>query len=425
MNTVIVIENFLIMEVIRDVKKIVLQAFGKENMFGFETTLANQLYLIYCMMGNIYYTDKIHKKTKVFWFCSTYSVFIQIVVSIISYLIYGRQTGDLVLLIYTGFATIFAVNELIVKPAIVFLYRNEIERMILAADRILMKKTSKFENEIEVKHTVINALMAYLIPLIPYVLITVLDMALFYEEEKVHNYKYYVIPFSGLEHHGSLGLYSLITIMTVWQGFFFFIVCSANRILTIPWIVVCHNETQHIINELNTLSKDVDINIDNYKSMEPKFKNVLKNCIQDTNNLRRFISIFRGYLEATAGIILPVILYVEVTHALVFILPGTPIMVRMKEFCVFISTILEVYMICWVGATLEDMTSDLSYAVYSTPWYWSKNIRKDVYIFLCEAQAPINPVALSVYPLTLATFLRFCNVINSTVNVFRAYTQNA
>ncbi|XP_065214001.1 uncharacterized protein LOC135841118 [Planococcus citri] len=413
------------MEVIRDIKKIVLQIFGIENMFGFETTLANQLYLFYCMSGNMYYTDKIHRKTKFVWFCSIYSVFIQIAFSILSYLIYGRQTGDLLLLVYTGFMSMLAVIALLVKPAIMFAYRNEIERMILMADLMQKKKKSQSKGEFDAKQILMTGLTAYFIPIIPYFLITALDIVLFYEGEKIYNYVYYLVPLSGLEHYGSPELYSFVTIVSVGQGISCELVFIGEFLLPLPWIVVCHNEAQRIIDELNSLGTDVDINIDNYESMEPKFKNVLEKCIQDINDLRRLISIFRGYVEATAGITLPVLLYVEVAHALVFMSPDTPFIVKVRELSVFIATIQDVFILCWMGATLEKMTSDLSFAVYSTPWYWFKGIRKDVYILLCETQAPLIPVALSVYPLTLATFLRFCNVINSSVNVVRAYTQKS
>ncbi|XP_065223611.1 uncharacterized protein LOC135847819 isoform X2 [Planococcus citri] len=196
-----------------------------------------------------------------------------------------------------------------------------------------------------------------------------------------------------------------------------------HLVFSVPWAVTCHNEAQRIINELNSLSEDIDINIDTYKSIEAKFRYVMRKCIHDINNLNRLISTYRGFIEMTASLTLPILLYIEVTHALIAVSPGFPFVIRLREVFVFLIWIQEVYITCWIGAMLEQIATDLSFAVYSTPWYWLKNIRKDVYILLCQSQTPINPRALNVYPLTLATFLRFCNVINSAVNVFLAYTQ--
>ncbi|XP_065206945.1 uncharacterized protein LOC135836201 [Planococcus citri] len=415
------------MEVIRDFKKMFNQAFGKENMFGFKTTLANQMYLLYCIIGNIYYTDKIHQKTKRVWFWIVYIICLPIVVSILLCIVYGRQTGDLVLLIYIGFAIMLSLIELFVKPAItVFWYGSNIEQMISMADKILMKTSPIMHtsnNYLDAKKIIRNILIELAITLVLYTSVAFLDVMFFYEEEKVKNYMYYIAPLPGLVEFGSFKFYIIYQLTLCGTTCGVLIIYMVHRVISVPWAVICHNEAQRIINELNSLSEDIDINIDTYKSIEPKFRHVLKKCVQDIKNLNRFISTYRGFFEIIASLALPILLYIEVVHALIAVSPHFPFIVRLREFFVFLISIQEVYITCWIGATLEQTATDLSFAVYSTPWYWLKGIRKDVYILLCQTQASINPRALNVYPLTLATFLRFCNVINSSVNVFRAYTQ--
>lgn len=61
----------------------------------------------------------------------------------------------------------------------------------------------------------------------------------------------------------------------------------------------------------------------------------------------------------------------------------------------------------------------MSFQVYSTPWYCSTAIRKDVYIFLCQSQREVDLKAAKIYPLLLSTFLRLMNAIYSTVSVLR------
>ncbi|XP_065204555.1 uncharacterized protein LOC135834564 [Planococcus citri] len=416
------------MEVIRDVKKVINQVFGKENMFGYETTLANQMYLLYCVLGNVYYTDKIHRKTKLVWFWIVYISWLPASVSILLYIVYGRQTGDLVLLIYIGFLLVLMLMESIVKPAIaLYWYRNDIEQMISMADKILAKtpsttRTSTSDKYLDAKTITSSILVGLGTSIAVYVSVATIDVIFFYREEKVKNYMYYLVPLSGVEQFGSFEFYiayHLVLYGTFWG---LVIVVLMHRVISVPWAVICHNEAQRIIDELNSLSEDTDINIDTFRSIEPKCRYVIKKCIHDIKNLNRFISTYRGFFETYASHTLPILLYIEVVHALIAVSPDIPFIIRVREFIVLIVSIQEVYITCWIGATLEQTTSDLSFAVYSTPWYWLKSIRKDVYILLCQTQASINPRALNVYPITLATFLRFCNVINSTVNVFRAYT---
>ncbi|XP_065209425.1 uncharacterized protein LOC135837910 [Planococcus citri] len=416
------------MEVIRDIKKVINQVFGTENMFGFETTLANQMYLSYCIIGNVYYTDKIHRKTKLVWLWMVYIVWLPAFVSFVLYIVYGRQTGDLVLLIYMGFLLVIAVMETLVKPAIaVYWYGNDIEQMISMADKMLTKtpsttRTSTSDKYLDAKKITKIITLELGIAIVLYAVVPILDVIIFYREEKVENYMYYQLPLSGLEQFASFEFYIGYHLILYCMMCGLIIIYMGHRVISVPWAVICHNEAQRIINELNSLSEDTDINIDTYKSIEPKFRYVIKKCIHDIRNLNRFVSTYRGFFETIASLTLPILLYIDVVHALIAVKPGIPVILRLREVFVFLFTIQEVYMTCWIGATLEQTTSDLSFAVYSTPWYWLKSIRKDVYILLCQTQASINPRALNVYPLTLATFLRFCNVINSTVNVFRAYT---
>ncbi|XP_065209421.1 uncharacterized protein LOC135837907 [Planococcus citri] len=379
------------MEVIRDAKKVINQVFGKENMFGFETTLANQMYLLYCMIGNVYYTDKIHRKTKLVWLWMVYISWLPASVSILLYIAYGRQTGDLVLLIYVGFLLIFALIETIVKPAIaVYWYGNNIEQMISMADKILTKtpstapRTSTSDKYLDAKKIISTILVEFGIIIALYVSCVTLDVIFFYREEKIKNYMYYLAPVSGLEQFASFQFYIVYHLIFYGMTCGLLIIFSVHRVFSVPWAVICHNEAQRIINELNSLSEDTNINIDTFRSMEPKCRYVLKKCIHDIKNLNRFISTYRGFFETIASLTLPIYLYIEVVHALIAVSPDIPVIIRVREVIVFLVAIQEVYITCWIGATLEQTTSDLSFAVYSTPWYWLKSIRKDVYILLCQ-----------------------------------------
>lgn len=48
-------------------EKIIKQLRGTLNIFGYRSTTANQLYLFYCIGGNIYFDKKIHPILKYSW----------------------------------------------------------------------------------------------------------------------------------------------------------------------------------------------------------------------------------------------------------------------------------------------------------------------------------------------------------------------
>ncbi|XP_065202857.1 uncharacterized protein LOC135833137 [Planococcus citri] len=335
------------MEVIKDLKKLTNQALGKENMFGFKTTLANQMYLSFCILGNVYFTDKIHRKTKLVWFCCAHGVCLFVGLSFILCLIFGKPTEDILLLVYMVYEVTFTSMEIIVKPAIAtFWYRDEIKQMISMADRILLKQQltkSSHKNDLDVTKIMLYSSIALLMSISLYNSITLADLILFYEEEKVQNYMYYVTPLPGLTQFGSLTLFTVYSVSFSSFAFCGFIVVLLHRVFAIPWAVICHNEAQRIINELNSLSEDVDINVDTFKSIEPKFRFVMRKCVRDINDLNRFVTSFRGFFETIASFVLPITLYVSVAHVLVAITPGLSIVIRLREFSAFMFSIHEVY----------------------------------------------------------------------------------
>lgn len=283
------------MEVIADIKKILNQVLGRENMFDFETTLANQLYIVQCGWGNVYYTDKICRKTKCLWFCWLYSSCLFVVGPVILYLIYGRQTGDTLLLIYTGFISVIVPLYLFVKAALaMFRYRKDIEETILMADKILMKKVSlqmdESSNKSDMKRWPKKVAIGLYVSFLPYTFITILDMVLFYEDEKVKDFSYYPIPLSGLEHYASLRFYVFFNVVANCLAMPFFLIFYSYAIFYMFWVSICFNETRRIIRELNSLSMDMDkMNIESFKSIETKFRYILRRSIRDIDDLTRYV----------------------------------------------------------------------------------------------------------------------------------------
>ncbi|XP_065203041.1 uncharacterized protein LOC135833256 [Planococcus citri] len=412
------------MNVLKDIVKIVNQVRGKENIFGYKSTIANQFYLVYCFLGEIYFSTMFHRHTKIFlclWQSFGFSV---ASIQLVSYLFFGGNE-DAAAFIYTIFIIMIIVFCYIIVPYIsVIRYRSDLLDAIQIADHIIMKRKlddHKTEKELNLEKWIMQVVLYNGLTILLYTSICGVSVSLFYEEEKVKNHIYYHIHPPRVEKYGSLSFFLAFTMVTN--------VAGSSLYLTLPTIsfilgfcgILFHNEIQKIIEDLNSLSSD-PITFESYKSMQPKFKNAIIKCDKDYHCAIKMIERFRGFYESLADVILPCLLYIQVAHAFFFISPNISITVRMRELSVFLSTIQWVFVLCWAGSMLDDSAEALSIAVYSTPWYWSTLLRKDVYILLCRTQKPISARALRVYPLCLITFLRFMNVIQSSVNILRTIT---
>lgn len=279
------------MEVIADFKKIINQALGRENMFGFQTTLANQLYFLFCGWGNAYYTDRISQTSKYLWFILAYGNTLTIIFTVISYIIYGIRSRDILLLIYTGFVVIVVSLYGFFTPALaMFQYKQDIEETILMADKMLTTIISSDKSDPAMESDIMkwlrNVMIGLYAPLLPYTFTAILDIVFFYENEKIKDYTYYLLPLSGLEHYGSLEFYIIFNAFTVFVVIPFFLIFFIYSLFSLLWVAICCEEAKRIIGELNSLtSMEPDTNIEYYKSMEPRFKETLRRVIRDINNL--------------------------------------------------------------------------------------------------------------------------------------------
>ncbi|XP_065213269.1 odorant receptor 7a [Planococcus citri] len=242
--------------------------------------------------------------------------------------------------------------------------------------------------------------------------------------KKVKNHDYYFLYTPKLDEYGSFEFYLIYNGILGLFGTSVFVIWPMIPFLFIVFTVICHDEIQQIIIDVNSLGSNTDMTMDMelYKKIEPEFRTTVVNCVRDFQHVLKMIECFRDSYETIATTMLPVLLYIEIIHAFYFISPNTSITVHVREVSMFLAAIQFVYVLCWTGQMLDELTSMLSFAAYSTPWYWSTSFRKDVNILICQTQRPVSATALATYPLSLATFLRFMHVIQSSVNVLRKMT---
>ncbi|XP_065215928.1 odorant receptor 4-like [Planococcus citri] len=412
------------MNVLKDIVKIVNQIRGKENIFGYKSTTANQFYLVYCFLGEIYFSPKYHKHTKLFCFLWQFLGILIGIFQLISYLLYGDKK-DVAGLLYTAFSFMIIFLVYIIVPYIsVIRYRKNIHEVIQMADRLIMKRKSsihKPSNELSLKKLLYYLSVFYGFTGLIFGLICNLNLVLFYEKEKVQNYSYYLVYVPKLDLYGSLPFFLIFNAIAGMAAIFVFTCALMMAFICIFYTVIFHNEVQQIVADLNLMSSNT-LTMKTYKHIESEFKNTIIKCAKNYQNAIKMVECFRGFYETLAALVLPAALYLEITHAFLFVSPRISSIVRLRELSVFLTSILVVYALCWAGEVLNESAAALSFAVYSTPWYWSTSLRKDVYILLCQTQRPITAKTLGAYPLCLATFLRFMNIIQSAVNVLRKIT---
>ncbi|XP_065224849.1 uncharacterized protein LOC135848779 [Planococcus citri] len=347
------------MNVLNDIVKIVKQIRGKENIFGYKSTIANQFYLVHCFLGEIYFSTTFHRHTKLFLFSWQISGFLAGCIQPVSYLFYGGNE-DAGAFLYTIFVMMIVIFCYVLVPyTSVIRYRSDLLDVIQIADRIIMKReldSPKTEKELNLGRWIKHMFLCYCLTLSVYCFVCYASVLLFYEEEKVKNHTYYLVHPPKIEQYGSLPFFLIFSSVVTLAGSSLFLCVPMISFIFIFCGIVFHNEIQKIIEDLNLLSSDA-MTIESYKSMQPKFKNAIVKCVKDYQRATKMIQCFRGFYETLAAFLLPCILFIEITHAFLFLSPNVLITVRVRELSVFLITIQWVFILCWMGDMLDNSVS--------------------------------------------------------------------
>ena len=233
------------MDIWNDFRKVKRQLFCQENIFGYKTTSANQLYAFYCILSfERYLTNEFHMYTKIF-FIFWHIVGLLIPVFMLSTYILFYEKNDLILLLYILFPIgSFAFMRMFV-PFWLYWYANDFKRIINEVDenfRDEREDLSKLSNTIDMKSTAVNNIVFLSIFEIAFASITSLDVLFFYDEKKLKDYSYYVFTLPKIDRYGNLWIFlsangcAFISIVS-----FIFELFALFGILTM-FMAICHNE---------------------------------------------------------------------------------------------------------------------------------------------------------------------------------------
>lgn len=73
--------------------------------------------------------------------------------------------------------------------------------------------------------------------------------------------------------------------------------------------------------------------------------------------------------------------------------------------------------IFWFFFLISSQVSAVSFAVYSTPWYWSTKARQDLHLFLSQTQKLKNFPIIKMHPLRFNSLTIYLNGVASSVNI--------
>lgn len=228
------------------------QLLGTEHLFRYKTRTVNHLYLFYCIFGKIFTTGGFNLFFKlVFWSWHFSAPLLGYATGLI-YVWYGDKK-DFIMLLYNCFTVCLCTFITIVVPLASHWYAHNIESMFDVMDRILSKKNSSkqcLEDGININKILINDLLIILICGLIFSSTCIFDVLLFYEDYKIRNYMYYVIPLINLEQYGSrkllltttaiIHLATALPIVEVWTILKFFEI----------WAAACHHEVMSICEEM-------------------------------------------------------------------------------------------------------------------------------------------------------------------------------
>ena len=247
----------------RELKKFTKQIYGSENIFGYKSTEANQLFAFYCIFGKIYFTNKINPWVKYLWYLlnlSEISFF-----CIIGWVFFWYDTNnDLMLKLNVANAIGANFVEIFGFPLIVYLYGNEIDTMIKLVDDILQTTTKadvshRLDQESPTikKGTIFASVLGPMILcfMVIYSFICYFDMILFYDAKKVKNYLYYAYPTPLMQDYGTLRYFFIAnSISTFFLEIYMFQLMSSLAI-ALQWNRICCHELIRIKDDFDSATR--------------------------------------------------------------------------------------------------------------------------------------------------------------------------
>lgn len=214
-------------------------------MFDYHTTPANQLYLLCCLFGNIYFTDKIHIHVKLIWyFMASCHVLLTYYVGLV-FILYNKKKPIMMSLYVIGLQFMGNVVQ-IGLPLMCYYCRTNIRSMIRKVDKIYQDRSAgdvyKTDASLDPKMVIIGNLSMYVACNFVRLFSCILDAIIFYDEAKLNNYLYYIYPLPKIINVTSLAVFLFIN--ACFNLIFMFAMMQWLALLAFMlfWSTICYNQ---------------------------------------------------------------------------------------------------------------------------------------------------------------------------------------
>ncbi|XP_065210515.1 uncharacterized protein LOC135838705 [Planococcus citri] len=291
--------------------KIIKQILGRENIFGYETTLANQLFLLYCFCGKIYFTRKITNSFRFIWTLFNLSGVLVGYVIAGAFLLHDKEP-DISMQLFMITMMMNSTQIAVFIPLLTFLNRDNIEQYIRDIDRILQNRSSHQE-KLNLRKYVYGNILIELIGGIVFSTTCLWDVLIFYEEEKVKNYSYYLCPFPNTELTGTKTSFLINTALSI------FILssqaCTAWSTVStlLIWSVICNAQLKKARKTLDHRSDFLSSFIEKTyrvygvsRYAEKTFEKITIEGIRDIQQITRLIESLRKFYQVLCSSAIPV-----------------------------------------------------------------------------------------------------------------------
>lgn len=286
------------MNILQDVVKIVMQIRGKRNMFKYQSTEVNQLYLMYVLTYKIYFNaDHFHWQTTYYIRGCHLIGIINAYGASVCCMLYGDKS-DILFLLYVGFILSLSICINFLIPFGMHWYSSAIETMLDRIDEILIQRAHTLQhhnlNARRIRSVATKEIVLLLISYFMFSFICMLDVIVFYEEHKVKNYMYYLCPLPLMNEYGSKIMYFITNCWIAFGAFLPVTNSIAELIFFHTWATICHEEVTNICNDIISASEALQ---QYYASNENVISTREKMAIE-----RRFVRILIDSLEALNAI---------------------------------------------------------------------------------------------------------------------------
>lgn len=268
---------------------------GKENMFGYQTTTANQLYLLCCFCGKFYFSDKIHPQMKYFWFSINFSGLMTSFAILLGYFLYDTKQ-DYVLQLTVINAVSTCINLAVTFPIVLYYHQRGVESMIKGVDQILEHKSrtrsQKRNIRISVKWMLVCNSLVIFVMSVTYGFAPFLDVMMFYEEEKLKDPVYYILPLPNVHEYGCMEWFLASAVVISMYYSLFSLEWLAMTNFIIFWGITCYNEMLLLHDRLNSKMHRLYVEMDRGNEMpahwNAEFDKILRKHVNEYKRITRF-----------------------------------------------------------------------------------------------------------------------------------------